>query len=172
MMDGDFGSVLQALIDANVEFVVVGELEAALNKVSGTMFGLEVVYRRTSENVDRILPVLDALDAMYRVQPERRLRPTTSALLSAGHQKLLTRYGPLDLLGTIGEALGYEELVPRSTEMLIAEGVRARILNLETLIEVKEQLSGEKDRAMLPLLRHALEESKRTRTSAEADAAS
>jgi hypothetical protein len=45
--------------------------------------------------------------------------------------------------------------------MLIAEGVRVRILNLETLIEVKEQLNGEKDRAMLPLLRRALEENRR-----------
>jgi len=44
--------------------------------------------------------------------------------------------------------------------MLIAEGVRVRILNLETLIEVKEELNGEKDRAMLPLLRRTLEENK------------
>ena len=77
-----------------------------------------------------------------------------------GHQNLITKYGPLDLLGTIGADLGYEELIPRSTEMLIAEGVRVRILNLETLIEVKEELNGEKDRAMLPLLRRTLEENK------------
>ena len=82
-------------------------------------------------------------------------------MLSTGHQNLITKYGPLDLLGTIGNDLGYEELVPRSTEMLIAEGVRVRILNLETLIEVKEQLNGEKDRAMLPLLRRTLKENER-----------
>jgi hypothetical protein len=153
--------VLQALFDAGVEFVVVGELSAALNRVPVSMFGIEIVYRRTAENVDRIMPVLESLDAVYRIQPERRLRPGRPALMSAGHQNLLTKHGPLDLLGAIGNDLGYEELVPRSTEILIAEGVRVRILNLETLIEVKEQLNGEKDRAMLPLLRQVLEENKR-----------
>src|SRR5208282_1171536 len=105
--------------------------------------------------------VLESLDAIYRIQPERRLRPVKSALLSKGHQNLLTRYGPLDLLGEIGNGLGYEELVPRSTEMFIAKNVPVRILNLETLIEVKEQLNGERDRAMLPILRGALEAKKR-----------
>lgn len=81
--------------------------------------------------------------------------------MSTGHQNLLTKYGPLDLLGTIGADLGYEELLPRSTEILIAEDVRVRILNLEALIEVKEQLNGEKDRAMLPLLRRTLQEKRR-----------
>jgi hypothetical protein len=107
------------------------------------------------------MPVLEGLDAVYRIQPERRLRPAESALLSTGHQNLLTKYGPLDLLGTIGNELGFEELFPRSTEILIAEGVHVRILNLETLIEVKEQLDGEKDRAMLPILRRTLEEKRK-----------
>jgi predicted nucleotidyltransferase len=161
MIEFDFGVLLQALLDAGVEFVVVGELSAMLNGVPGGMFGVDVVHRRTAENVDLLMPVLDNLDAVYRIQAERRLRPGRPALLSTGHQNLITRYGPLDLLGTIGADLSYEELVPRSTEMLIADGVRASILNLETLIEVKEQLNGERDRAMLPLLRRTLKENKR-----------
>jgi predicted nucleotidyltransferase len=153
--------MIRALHDAGVEFVVVGGLSAVLNGVAVNTFDVDVVHRRTPENVDRILPVLDSLEAVYRIQPERRLRPAKPALLSTGHQNLITKYGPLDLLGAIGNDLGYEELVPRSTEMLIAEGVRVPILNLEALIEVKEQLGGEKDRAMLPLLRRALQEHRR-----------
>jgi len=161
MIEYDFGFLLGALLDAGVEFVVVGGLSATLNGAPINTFDVDVVHRRTPENVDRILPVLEALDAVYRIQPERRLRPVRTALLSTGHQNLLTRHGPLDLLGEIGNGLGYEELVPRSTEMLIAENVHVRILNLETLIEVKEQLNGEKDRAMLPILRGTLEAKKR-----------
>jgi hypothetical protein len=119
------------------------------------------VHKRTDENVDRILTVLETLDAVYRFQPERRLRPLKSSLLSAGHSNLMTKFGPLDLLGTIGDNLCYEELLPNSTEILIAEGVRAHVLNLEALIALKEQLGGEKDRAMLPVLRRTLEEKKR-----------
>jgi predicted nucleotidyltransferase len=161
MVERRLTAMIRALHDAGVEFVVVGGLSAVLNGAPVNTFDIDVVHRRTPENVDRIMPVLETLDAVYRIQPERRLRPAESALVSAGHQNLITKYGPLDLLGTIGNDLGYEELVPRSTEILVAEGVRVRILNLEALIEVKEQLNGEKDRAMLPILRHALEENRR-----------
>jgi predicted nucleotidyltransferase len=157
--------MVRALHDAGIEFLVVGGLSAVLNGVPVNTFDVDVVHRRTPENVERLLPVLESLDAVYRIQPERRLRPVRSALLSKGHQNLLTRYGPLDLLGEIGNGLGYEELVPRSNEILIAEGVRVRILNLETLIEVKEQLNGEKDRAILPILRSTLEANKRNGAS-------
>jgi hypothetical protein len=161
MIEYDFGVLLGALLDAGVEFVVVGGLSATLNGAPVNTFDVDVVHRRSPENVDRLIPLLESLDAIYRIQPDRRLRPVRSALLSTGHQNLLTKYGPLDLLGEIGNGLGYEQLVPRSNEMLIAESVRVRILNLETLIEVKEQLNGEKDRAMLPILRGTLEANRR-----------
>jgi hypothetical protein len=140
-----------------VEFLVVGGVAAVLHGTPVTTFDVDVVHRRTEENVDRILHVLDAIDGVYRMQPERRLRPPRSALLSAGHQNLITKHGPLDLLGTVGKGLGYEQLLPHSTAMRIGADKSARVLDLETLIELKEQLGGEKDRAMLPLLRRTLE---------------
>ncbi|HEX3685283.1 MAG TPA: hypothetical protein VHU83_22305 [Bryobacteraceae bacterium] len=71
---------------------------------------------------------------------------------------LLTRYGPLDLLGTIGQNLGYEELVAHSAEFDLGGGLRVRVLDLETLIEFEQQLGGEKDVAILPILRRTLSE--------------
>ncbi len=154
------GALVRALHDAGIEFVVVGGLAGTLNGSPVTTFDVDILHRRTPENVDRLMKVLEELDAVYRIQPERRLRPSESALLSKGHQNLITKYGPLDVLGSIGDNLGYEEILPRSTEMLAAENVRVRVLNLETLIELKEQLGGEKDRAMLPILRQILKEKK------------
>jgi hypothetical protein len=160
-MEYRFKALVRDLHDAGVEFLIVGGVAATLHGASVTTFDVDVVHRRTPENVDRLLPVLDALDAIYRIQPERRLRPGRPALMSTGHQNLMTKYGPLDVLGSIGEGLSYEELLPRSTEILISEDVHVRILDLEALIEVKEQLGGEKDRAMLPILRQTLAEKKR-----------
>jgi hypothetical protein len=165
MVEYDFGVLLQVLQGAEVEFLVVGGLSAVLNGVNISTFDLDVVHHRTEENVDRILAVLERLDAVYRSQPERRLRPVKTSLLSAGHSNLMTKFGPLDLLRTIGDNLDYEELLPNSTELMIAEGVRARVLNLEMLIEIKEKLGGEKDRAMLPLLRRTLDEKSRKGTT-------
>jgi hypothetical protein len=44
--------------------------------------------------------------------------------------------------------------------MDLGGGTRIHVLNLEKLIEIKEELSGERDRAMLPILRRTLEEEK------------
>lgn len=107
--------------------------------------------------------MLEALDAVFRIQPERRLKPNASHVASAGHLNPITWHGPLDLLGTIGRDLGYQDLVPHSVELGISEGVRIRVLDLETLIAIKEELAGEKDRAVLPILRRTLEEKRKAR---------
>jgi predicted nucleotidyltransferase len=94
---------------------------------------------------------------------KRRLRPTGSHLTAGGHLNLLTRYGPVDLLATIGQNLDYSDLLQHSSEMDIGDGNRVRVLNLETLISIKEQLASEKDVAMLPILRQTLLEMKKKR---------
>jgi|SRR5579871_106675 len=158
MPDGKLRATLRLLSEAGVEFIVVGGVAAVLNGAAINTFDVDVVHSRDAANIARLLPVLENLDAIYRIQPERKLRPNASHLSSSGHSTLMTRLGSLDLLGTIGRDLGYEELLPHSVEMDIGEGIRVRVLDLETLIAVKEELGGEKDRAVLPILRRTLEE--------------
>ncbi len=67
----------------------------------------------------------------------------------------------LDLLGTIGNNLGYDDLLSHCIKMDIGKGIQVLVLNLETLISIKEQLGGEKDRSVLPVLRQTLRELKR-----------
>jgi hypothetical protein len=161
MQQSDFLAILRALCNAGVEFIVVGGLAAVLDGAPINTFDLDVVHLRNERNIERLLKVMEALDAVYRIQPERRIRPAASHLASAGHQNLLTRYGPLDLLGTIGSNLGYEDLLPHSVEMDVGEETLVRVLDLETLIAIKEELGGEKDRAVLPVLRRTLEEKRK-----------
>ena len=161
MLERDFFAILSALRGQDVMFILVGGLAAALDGAPVTTYDTDVVHSRDEANVERLLRVLADLDAIFRIQPERRLKPSASHLAGPGHLNLITRYGPLDLLGTIGHNLGYPELLPHSAEMDIGEGVQIRVLDLETLIAMKEQLAGEKDRAMLPILRHTLEEQRR-----------
>jgi hypothetical protein len=79
-------------------------------------------------------------------------------LESPGHQLLITSAGPLDLLGVIGEGKGFEELLPNTSVIEAGEGLRVRLLDLETLIEAKEAVGHEKNLAVLPILRRTLEE--------------
>ena len=46
-------------------------------------------------------------------------------------------------------------------EMELSAGLHVRVLNLETLIAVKEEIAGEKDLAVLPVMRRMLEEKQR-----------
>ncbi len=158
-----FTAILRALHDGGVEFILVGGLAAAVNGAPVNTFDVDVVHTRDAANVARLLPVLEALDAVFRIQPERRLKPNASHLASSGHLNLITCHGPLDLLGTIGRDLGYRDLVPHSVELGISEGLRIRVLDLETLIAIKEELGGEKDLAVLPILRRTLEEKRKAR---------
>jgi len=161
MLARKFSAILQAFSESGVEFLVVGGLAAVLNGAPINTWDLDLVHSRASANISRLLPVLDDLDAVFRIQPERRIKPGTSHLASSGHLNLTTRYGPLDLLGTIGRGLGYEDLLPHAVEKKIAEGVSVKVLDLPTLIALKEELGDEKDRAMLPILRRTLAESRR-----------
>ncbi|MGP0075091.1 MAG: hypothetical protein ACLPWF_24535 [Bryobacteraceae bacterium] len=156
-----YAATLGALSDGGVDFILVGGLAAVLSGAPVNTFDIDVVHSREPANVDRLLKVLDELDAVFRIQPERRLKPNASHLASTGRLNLITRYGPLDVLGTIGRGLGYQELIPHSVDLAISEDLRIRVLDLETLIAVKEELGGEKDRAALPILRRTLEEKRK-----------
>ena len=154
----DFLEVLRVLIAHEIKFIVVGGVSAALQGAPITTFDLDLVHSRESENIDRLLPALESLEAIYRAQPDRRIKPNAAHLSSPGHQLLLTRFGPLDLLGMIGAGRGYEELLAQTVEMKVGDELRIRVLDLETLIRTKEEVAAEKDQAVLPLLRRTLEE--------------
>jgi len=71
-------AILSALTQAGVQFIVVGGIAAVLGGVPINTFDLDVVHSRDENNLTRLLPVLESLDAVFRIQPERRLRPAAS----------------------------------------------------------------------------------------------
>jgi len=57
----------------------------------------------------------------------------------------MTKFGPLDLLGTIGMGHTYNDLLKHSVELEVST-MRLCALDLETLIEVKKETISEKDK--------------------------
>jgi len=155
-----FAEILRLLAESEVEFVVVGMTAGVLQGAPVATVDLDVVHRRSRENVARLLRVLSELGAVYRHDP-RRLRPQESHLVGPGHQLLTTTHGDLDCLGEIGEGIGYEELLGRTVEMKLSGGRMVRVLSLPALIEAKERAGRPKDIAALPVLRAALDEQTR-----------
>ena len=160
MAHARFAEILGRLAAGEVDFVVVGMTAGILHGAPVTTLDLDIVHARAPENVARLLRVLDALDATYR-HDARGLRPRESHLAGPGHQLLTTTLGDLDCLGTIAGDRGYEDLLPDTVALELADGARVRVLSLSALIATKERTGRPKDLAVLPLLRATLDEATR-----------
>jgi hypothetical protein len=154
----DYLAILKTLRRHGVDFIVVGGVCAVLHGAPLATFDLDVVHSREPRNLARLMVALGELDAHYRIPGHRDMKPGLSHLDSAGHQLLMTRFGPLDLLGTIGKGHDYNQLLDDTLEVEIAAGLKVQVLSLESLVKTKEETGQEKDSAALPILRRVLEE--------------
>jgi hypothetical protein len=157
-----FVETLRLLAAADVEFIVVGMTAGVLQGAPVTTLDLDVLHRRTPENVARLLKALRELRAVYRGDP-RRLSPTESHLAGPGHQLLETVNGDLDCLGSIGDGQSYEELLGSTVDIVLSGGLHIRVLDLPTLIELKTRAGRPKDLAAIPHLEATLKEQQKIR---------
>jgi hypothetical protein len=164
MVSTRFRPILQKFADHGADFIVVGGVAALIHAAPIVTFDLDLVHSRDPENLKRVLAVLHELDAHYRFPAERRLCPNESHLAARGHHLLMTGFGPLDLLGTIGNNRSYEDLLPTSTVEVIEPDLRVRVLSLEVLVATKEEAGRDKDIAVLPTLRATLAETRRLKS--------
>ncbi len=114
-----------------------------------------MVHSRNEYNIQKQLSALNELDAFFRKRPDLRLKPEASHLSATGHLLLMTKHGPLDILGTIGNRYCYDDLIENSNE-LRAGKLSVKALSLEKLIEAKEQTMREKDKLAIPVLKQTL----------------
>ncbi len=152
-----FVETLQALAHQQVEFIVVGMTAGVLQGVPLTTLDIDIVHRRTPENVARLLIVLSELKATYRGDP-RNLSPSASHLLGPGHQLLTTTNGDLDCLGSVDGDKDYEVLLEFSRELFVGQQAVVRVLELTMLLEVKRRAGRPKDLAVLPFLEATIAE--------------
>jgi hypothetical protein len=147
----DLDGLIEALRAGGVEFVVVGGVAAVLHGAPVTTQDLDIVPRVSEENIAKLVAVLTSLDAVVRDPAGRRLVPTSSLFAAKGQALLSTKLGPLDVLGALHDGRGYEEL--EASAIVFDAGERSfRVMDLDTLIDVKRTAGRAKDRLMLPLL--------------------
>jgi hypothetical protein len=155
----DFEGLLRAFHERGIRHVVIGGVSAALQGVPAVTYDLDLVLDPDPANLDTAFELLGELDACFREHlPAKRLAPARSDLSSPGAKLLMTRLGPLDILGELRNGWRHSDLVARTHELVLAEDLRVRALDLVSLIELKEAVGREKDRAVLPLYRRALRE--------------
>lgn len=147
----DLEALIEALAVAGVEFIVVGGAAAVLHGAPTATVDLDLVHRQSGDNVRRIIEVLQALDAAFRDPAGRLLRPTEDALLGDGQLLLSTALGPCDLLCRLHDGRRYPDLLAHS-EVVTDDRLSVRVIDLETLIEIKKSTGRAKDRLLVPIL--------------------
>jgi hypothetical protein len=106
---------------------------------------LDVVYRRTDDNVTRLASALAPLAPYLRgAPPGLPFRFDDATIRSGLNFTLTTSLGDLDLLGEIAGGGDYEALLPHTVTLALF-GLECRCLGLDRLIHVKRAAGRPRD---------------------------
>jgi len=138
------------LAEHGVEFIIVGGQAEALMGGARVTYDVDLCYRRTPDNLERLATALGTLNLTLRdAPPELKFRLDAQALaLGQNYTFEVDGEWPLDFLGYL-EPLGtYEDLLPHVETMSIG-GRPTQVIGLEDLIRIKRYLGRPKDRESL-----------------------
>ena len=153
----DFNSLLQLLTENEVEFIIVGGAAATAHGSARLTLDLDIVYRRSSENIERLVGALRPIQPYLRGAPPGLPFEWSPQTISRGlNFTLITTAGALDLLGEIIGGGGYDQLLPETIRLDIA-GVECLCINLEKLIQVKRAAGRPKDLETIAELQQILD---------------
>jgi hypothetical protein len=145
----DFRGLIEALSRADIEFIVIGGVAAALHGSARATMDLDVVYRRSAGNIERLVRVLSPLSPYLRGAPAGLPFVFDAETVRRGLNFTLdTDLGALDLLGEVTGGGFYETLLPFTLEVeLFGHSCRAVTLNM--LIALKRAAGRPKDNEIL-----------------------
>jgi predicted nucleotidyltransferase len=144
--------VLPALVRENVEFILIGGMAAIVHGSSRFTQDIDVVYRRTQTNIDRIVSALSEFEPYPRGAPPGLPFRFDSRTINGGlNFTFISEVGDFDLLGEVAGG-DYITLLPGS-EVVNAFGMTFRCVSLSQLIELKQAAGRPKDYEHLAELR-------------------
>jgi predicted nucleotidyltransferase len=155
MQPVQISKLLAVLAAHEVRFVVVGGVAAIMHGAPYTTFDLDIVHDRGEDNVERLIAALDEVDARYRDPGGRVIRVSVDALRGSGHHLLITKHGPLDVLGMIVGDRTFAELQAGVVVVQVAEQ-NVSVIGLEQLIATKSELRRAKDMPAIEMLQTIL----------------
>jgi predicted nucleotidyltransferase len=141
--------IIELFQSHGVEFIVIGGQAAVLHGSPIPTLDVDLSYRRTKDNLQRLAAALKALNPTLRgAPPDLPFQLDAQSLALGSNFTFDTSAGPLDLLGWV-EPLGtYDDFVARSITLEVA-GFPLRVISLDDLIAIKRHLSRPKDQLML-----------------------
>jgi len=141
----DYEGLLRLLAEGNVEVILVGGLAATAHGSARFTQDVEVVYRRSPENISRLIAALAPVAPYLRGAPlGLPFRWDEETIAHGLNFALTTNAGDIDLLGEIAGGGTYENLLPHSVTIAVF-GMDCRCLDLDALLASKRAAGRPKD---------------------------
>ena len=138
--------LLCRLIDANIEFVIIGGFAGVLHGSSYVTQDLDICAVLTEANIRRLREVLKDLHPLHRMTPQKlsflEVPPDDASPIH--NLYLNTDLGTIDILSTVFGVGDYERLKSKAATIPFGDKT-CLLMNLEDLIKAKEALGREKD---------------------------
>ena len=160
----DFEKLIAALVESQVQFIVVGGLAATAHGSARLTQDVDVVYARSEDNIHRLVTALAPLGPYLRGAPPGLPFEWSEGTVQSGlNFTLTTSVGDIDLLGEIAGGGGYDQLLAHTISLELF-GHACRCLDLPTLIRVKRAAGRPRDLEVIAELEALLEESRKPDT--------
>jgi predicted nucleotidyltransferase len=137
--------VITVLNKADVEYVVIGGVAMVAHGSARTTLDMDVCYRRSKENIEKLSEALQPFHPRLRGAPADLPFRFDARTIQAGlNFTLFTDLGDLDFLGEVS-GIGSFEAVLDASEINQVAGIECRILSLSGLIRAKQAAGRNKD---------------------------
>lgn len=144
-MDEDLVQLLERLLAAGVEFVVVGGIAAVIHGSRQNTDDLDIAAKFSRDNVARLLAALGDTHPKHVTRPDLgEISDDPDHFTRYRNLYLVTDLGRLDILGELPPLGGYDEIAATAVRIDIS-GRECAVISLDHLIMIKESVARPKD---------------------------
>jgi hypothetical protein len=143
----DLKAILRGLHDHEVDYVLFGSTAMLFFGFVRNTQDVDVVIASDEANLRRVHDWLVSIDAHLKLKPQRRFGSRERwQMFKGANATVLTSCGQIDVVQRIEGMPPFERLVAES-EIFDHEGMRVRVMNRRTLIELKRGRASLQDLA-------------------------
>lgn len=145
-MSSDFLNLLERLVKAGVDFVIVGGFAGVVHGCTYVTQDVDICCDFSAANLLALQKALSDLGPVHRMTPGRKkLKLTEKTCGQFKNLYLDTKIGQLDCLSFI-DGLGDYDQVKRVSRLIKVENIKMCVMSLEALIKTKKAMNRPRDR--------------------------
>jgi len=148
-VSSDFFNLLERLVNAGVDFVIVGGFAGVVHGCTYVTQDVDICCDFSIANLLALQTAISDLDPVHRMTPGRKkLQLTEQTCGQFKNLYLDTKIGQLDCLGFI-DGLGDYDRVKRASMLVEVGDIKICVLDLDALIKTKRAMNRPRDKEAL-----------------------